>query len=83
MKTVMALVGTIILGSVVSAQSQQSTTTDIGTLDKELAEKAFKNWPYFPLRRTQFSNAATFWRHAYTHIILHGRWRVWREARSA
>lgn len=60
MKTVIALVGTIIIGSVVTAQSQQSTTTDIGTLDKESAEKAFKKRPYSPYAGHNFPTRPFF-----------------------
>jgi hypothetical protein len=60
MKTVMVLVGSIIVGSSVSAQSQQATNTDIGTLDKESAEKAFKNRPYSPYAGRNFPTRPLF-----------------------
>ena len=60
----------------------QEITTDIGTLDKEAAEKVFPDEAaLLALRGAQFPDAAVLRRHAPAHLVLDGRGRVRRAAR--
>jgi hypothetical protein len=56
------LLGLMFVGSAMHALAQQSlpTTTDIGTLDKETAEQAFKKRPYSPYAGRNFPTRPLF-----------------------
>ena len=60
----------------------QEVTTDIGTLDKETAEKAFPaKPPYSPYAGRNFPTRPYFGDTHTAHFVFDGRGRVWRAAR--
>ena len=61
-----------------AAVAAQDASTDVGTLDKEAAEKAFPaKPPYSPYAGRNFPTRPLLRRHASAHFVFDGRGRVW------
>ena len=64
-------------GLAMPIMAAENATTDIGTLDKATAQRAFPKAAVLAIRQAQLSDASILRRYASSHGLLDGRGCIW------